>query len=188
MLAVATSCILLSPLSLFSSFLLPMTFLFMPTLGSWVMSNDAKFGFFNSGFPFLVFKGVSVIFAGFGLFPTDPETLANGDNSKIFSSGYDDIINTREGKRELKKRRKGVIDEGVEMNDEAGGSLNLNLGSQVFPIMEGEEKSGKKTNIMGTTSNHAVCQVEDCRADLSNAKDYHRRHKFVIFIPRLAGH
>ncbi|KAK7304052.1 hypothetical protein RJT34_15060 [Clitoria ternatea] len=111
------------------------------------------------------------------LFPTDPETLANGDNSNIFSSGYDDIINTGEGKRELEKRRRGVIDEGVEMNDEAGGSLNLNLGGQVFPIMEGEEKSGKKTKITGTTSNRAVCQVEDCRADLSNAKDYHRRHK-----------
>ncbi|XP_048443907.1 squamosa promoter-binding-like protein 12 [Pyrus x bretschneideri] len=29
----------------------------------------------------------------------------------------------------------------------------------------------------GTTSNRAVCQVEDCKTDLSNAKDYHRRHK-----------
>ncbi|XP_027362021.1 squamosa promoter-binding-like protein 1 isoform X2 [Abrus precatorius] len=109
------------------------------------------------------------------LFPTDPEILSNVDTSNNLSSGYDDI-NHGEGKRELEKRRRGVVDEGVEMNDEAG-SLNLNLGGQVYPIMEGEEKSGKKTKITGTTSSRAVCQVEDCRADLSNAKDYHRRHK-----------
>ncbi|KAH1147880.1 hypothetical protein GYH30_042833 [Glycine max] len=62
------------------------------------------------------------------------------------------------------------------MNDGAG-SLNLNLGGQVYPIMEGEEKSGKKTKLTASTSSRAVCQVEDCRADLSNVKDYHRRHK-----------
>ncbi|XP_061351469.1 squamosa promoter-binding-like protein 1 [Gastrolobium bilobum] len=80
-------------------------------------------------------------------------------------------INSEEGKRELEKRRRGVIDE--------GGSLNLNLGGQVYPVMvEEEEKSGKKTKVIGTsTSNRDVCQVQDCGADLCNAKDYHRRHK-----------
>jgi hypothetical protein len=81
-----------------------------------------------------------------------------------------------ERSRELEKRRRDFVGEGLEMNDDIG-SLNLNLGGQVYPIMEGEEKSGKKTKIGVTTSNRAVCQVEDCRADLSNAKDYHRRHK-----------
>ncbi|RDX58628.1 Squamosa promoter-binding-like protein 1, partial [Mucuna pruriens] len=110
------------------------------------------------------------------LFPTDPEILATADASNNLSSVYDDV-NPVEGKRDLEKRRRGVSDEGgVEMNDGAG-SLNLNLGGQVYPIMEVEEKSGKKTKITASTSNRAVCQVEDCRADLSNAKDYHRRHK-----------
>ncbi|KAK7411758.1 hypothetical protein VNO78_03196 [Psophocarpus tetragonolobus] len=110
------------------------------------------------------------------LFPTDPEILATGDASNNLSVADDDV-NLGEGKRELEKRRRGVIDEGgLEMNDGAG-SLNLNLGGQVYPIMEGEEKSGKKTKIGASTSNRAVCQVEDCRVDLSNAKDYHRRHK-----------
>lgn len=40
-----------------------------------------------------------------------------------------------------------------------------------------EGKSGKKTKVTGAPSSRAVCQVEDCKADLSNAKDYHRRHK-----------
>ncbi|KAH1147878.1 hypothetical protein GYH30_042833 [Glycine max] len=110
------------------------------------------------------------------LFPADPEILVTGDASNNLSSAYDDV-NLGEGKRELEKRRRGVIDEGgVEMNDGAG-SLNLNLGGQVYPIMEGEEKSGKKTKLTASTSSRAVCQVEDCRADLSNVKDYHRRHK-----------
>ncbi|KAK7363411.1 hypothetical protein VNO77_05554 [Canavalia gladiata] len=101
---------------------------------------------------------------------------ANNLSSSIFSSG--------ERKRELEKRRRGVVGEGEkeELHDE-GASLNLNLGGQVYPVMvEEEEKSGKKTKVIGTTtttstSNRAVCQVQDCRADLSNAKDYHRRHK-----------
>ncbi|XP_058722874.1 squamosa promoter-binding-like protein 1 [Vicia villosa] len=103
------------------------------------------------------------------LFPVDPE---NVDGSNNLVSG--------EGSRELEKRRRGFFDEGLEVNDDFG-SLNLNLGGQVYPIMEGEERSGKKTKItVTTTSNRAVCQVEDCRADLSNAKDYHRRHKVCV--------
>ena len=67
------------------------------------------------------------------------------------------------------------------MNEEAG-SLKLKLGGQVYPITESEiekweGKSGKKSKVIAATSNRAVCQVEDCRADLTNAKDYHRRHK-----------
>jgi hypothetical protein len=102
------------------------------------------------------------------LLPVDPEVSQNVDASNNLVSG--------ERSRELEKRRRDFVGEGLEMNDDIG-SLNLNLGGQVYPIMEGEEKSGKKTKIGVTTSNRAVCQVEDCRADLSNAKDYHRRHK-----------
>ncbi|CAA0829446.1 Squamosa promoter-binding-like protein 1 [Striga hermonthica] len=68
-------------------------------------------------------------------------------------------------------------------NEEAGGSLNLKLGGQVCPVMERElpddaaGKSSKKPKVVGPQSSRAVCQVEDCKADLSSAKDYHRRHK-----------
>nr|WMI30939.1 squamosa promter-binding-like protein 38 [Diospyros sp. 'deyangshi'] len=37
--------------------------------------------------------------------------------------------------------------------------------------------SGKKSKVIAATSNLAVCQVDDCGADLTNAKEYHRRHK-----------
>ncbi|XP_019414799.1 PREDICTED: squamosa promoter-binding-like protein 1 [Lupinus angustifolius] len=115
------------------------------------------------------------------LFPVDPEIPANGDSSNNFASHWDGI-EPGEGNNGLEKMRRGVgvvVAEGVELNNEGSGFLNLNLGAQVYPTMEGEETGGKKMKVTGTTStsNRAVCQVEDCRADLSNAKDYHRRHK-----------
>lgn len=86
------------------------------------------------------------------------------------------LPNEREN-RELEKRRRVV-----EVENEEGGSLNLKLGHQEYPITQGEVdelegKSGKKSKVSGTPSCRAVCQVEDCKADLSSAKDYHRRHK-----------
>ncbi|KAF5806219.1 putative transcription factor SBP family [Helianthus annuus] len=83
-----------------------------------------------------------------------------------------------EGKKELEKRRRVVV---LDEEDEVGG-LNLNLGGQVYPIPEDElerweGKNGKKSKVGGGTSSRAVCQVDDCQADLTGAKDYHRRHK-----------
>ncbi|PWA89002.1 SBP-like protein [Artemisia annua] len=83
-----------------------------------------------------------------------------------------------EGKRELEKRRRVVV---LDDEDEVGG-LNLNLGGRVYPIPEDESerwegKSGKKSKVGGGSSNRPVCQVDDCQADLTGAKDYHRRHK-----------
>ncbi|TQD96878.1 hypothetical protein C1H46_017483 [Malus baccata] len=112
------------------------------------------------------------------LFPLGPpETPSTAGLSNTSSSGLDDTCPVNEkGKRELEKRRRDSIVENEELNNEVG-SLNLKLGEQAYPIMEGEVQTGKKTKIVGTTLNRAVCQVEDCKADLSNAKDYHRRHK-----------
>ncbi|CAL9000068.1 unnamed protein product, partial [Prunus brigantina] len=55
------------------------------------------------------------------------------------------------GKRELEKRRRATFVENEELNNEAG-SLNLKLGEQAYPIMEGEVQTGKKTKIVGATS------------------------------------
>ncbi|XP_047315631.1 squamosa promoter-binding-like protein 1 [Impatiens glandulifera] len=85
---------------------------------------------------------------------------------------------TPENERE--KRRRDVI-----VSDESR-SLNLNLGCQTYPVItesaaaeieKSEGKSGKKSKIFPAIPIRSVCQVEDCRADLSHAKDYHRRHK-----------
>lgn len=102
-------------------------------------------------------------------FPVAPELPSN--------VGFeDDSVRNENGKRELEKRRVVVIED-EELNNDEVGSLDLKLGGQVYPIMDEDGKSGKKTKVVGTSSNRAVCQVENCGADLINAKDYHRRHK-----------
>lgn len=115
-------------------------------------------------------------------FPLGSEIQTSTKVSNSFSSGSEEMApGSDKGKRELEKKRRVVDVEVEEFNDE-GGSLNLKLGGQVYPVAEAdaenwERKSGKKKKVSGPSSNRAVCQVEDCKADLSNAKDYHRRHK-----------
>jgi len=63
------------------------------------------------------------------------------------------VINPGEGKNELEKRRSVIgKGEGEGLNDE-GGSLSLNLGGHGYPFTgQEEEKSEKKTKVIGTTS------------------------------------
>ncbi|KAM7487994.1 hypothetical protein LguiB_025478 [Lonicera macranthoides] len=115
--------------------------------------------------------------------PVSSDTPANTSVSNSSSSCSDEVVIVNDkGKRELEKRRRVVVSEHEEEMNGAAGSLNLKLGGQVYPITEGEReqlegKSGKKSKVAGATLSRAVCQVDDCRADLSTAKDYHRRHK-----------
>lgn len=96
------------------------------------------------------------------------------------------------GKRELvveKRRRVNVVEEEDNLNDgDEAGTLTLKLGGggrvynqtseREVGVNNWEGTSGKKTKLAaGGSSSRAVCQVEDCGADLSSAKDYHRRHK-----------
>ncbi|XP_060212844.1 squamosa promoter-binding-like protein 1 [Lycium barbarum] len=115
------------------------------------------------------------------LFPTEiPETsrISNGNSDEL-------TLGNDKGRKEVEKRRRTIVieDENEKNDGEAVASLNLKLGEQLYPVMEeeGKGKSGKKKKICGVSSsssnNRAVCQVQDCQADLSSAKDYHRRHK-----------
>ncbi|XP_077240490.1 squamosa promoter-binding-like protein 12 [Tasmannia lanceolata] len=113
-------------------------------------------------------------------FPIESRGVGGFSNS---SSSCSDEINVEnvKGKGELEKRRRVVNVEEEESNDEFG-SLTLKLGGNIYPttetdFMNWERKNGKKTKLQGANSSRLVCQVEDCGADLSYAKDYHRRHK-----------
>ncbi|KAF8401228.1 hypothetical protein HHK36_012158 [Tetracentron sinense] len=113
------------------------------------------------------------------LFPGGSGIPVSVGLSNTSSSCSDEVnLGNEKGKRELEKRRRVVVAKDDELNEE-GGSLTLKLGGHGYPITEGGigNCDGKKTKLLGATSNRAVCQVEDCGADLSNAKDYHRRHK-----------
>ncbi|GAB2265563.1 hypothetical protein Dimus_000606 [Dionaea muscipula] len=115
-------------------------------------------------------------------FPARTETSLTITTPNYSLPIFDDLnTNNDGGKKELEKRRRVVVVPNEELNDEVG-TLDLNLGGQAYPIADEEAEkregtSGKKTKLSGSSPTHPVCQVEDCRADLSNAKDYHRRHK-----------
>nr|KYP56121.1 Squamosa promoter-binding-like protein 12 [Cajanus cajan] len=85
------------------------------------------------------------------------------------------------GNKEGDKKRRVIVLEDDGLNEEAG-TLSLKLGGHASTVVDREVASwdgmnGKKSRVSGSTSSRAVCQVEDCSADLSKAKDYHRRHK-----------
>ncbi|KAK4418001.1 Squamosa promoter-binding-like protein 1 [Sesamum alatum] len=93
-------------------------------------------------------------------------------SSNSCSSFSDDLDQrTLKDNRELDKKRR------VQHTDFAADNLTLNLGYALSANTEQQATTGKKTKLAGPTPNRALCQVEDCGADLSKAKDYHRRHK-----------
>lgn len=109
------------------------------------------------------------------LFPVRPDNLATADFNMCSSSVLEDVQNEM-GKREAEKRRRVVVVEDEELDDEAEG-LNLNIGGQGYPIIDSSIKGGKKIKSVGPVPNGPACQVVGCRVDLRSAKDYHRRHK-----------
>lgn len=105
------------------------------------------------------------------LFPLETGISATRASSNT-SSSYSDELN-RDTRESEKKRRANAVE-----NNNLGDNLTLNLGGRGYATTgNGEATAGKKTKLAGAASNRAVCQVEDCAADLSKAKDYHRRHK-----------
>ncbi|XP_058084198.1 squamosa promoter-binding-like protein 1 [Magnolia sinica] len=111
--------------------------------------------------------------------PAGSRIPASAGLSNSSSSCSDEIdVEGGRGKGELEKRRRVVMVKEDGLNDEAG-SLTLNLGGHVYPVTEAKiaNLEGKKNHLQGLNASRSVCQVEGCRADLSNSRDYHRRHK-----------
>lgn len=73
----------------------------------------------------------------------------------------------------LKKKTVEVLDEEDEsLRLNLGGGLNLNYVEE--PVSKPPKKVRPGSPAGGT---YPMCQVDNCKEDLSNAKDYHRRHK-----------
>ncbi|KAE9611879.1 hypothetical protein Lal_00048928 [Lupinus albus] len=102
------------------------------------------------------------------------------------SSGYEEAdLENKKGNKEGERKRRVIVLEDDGLNEEAG-ALSLKLGGHGEPLSDREIVSwdgvnGKKSRVGGGTLNRAVCQVEDCGADLTKARDYHRRHKVCEF-------
>lgn len=82
---------------------------------------------------------------------------------------------------EADKRRRIVAADDNEQCDDPR-SLTLKLGAHAYPVMEEDlnlvgMKNGKRVMVQASNPNHPKCQVQNCGADLSQSKDYHRRHK-----------
>lgn len=74
-----------------------------------------------------------------------------------------------------KERANGLEKNGV--GDEADENLRLNLGGGLKYVEEPVSRAPKRVRSGSPGGNYPMCQVDDCDEDLSNAKDYHRRHK-----------
>ncbi|XP_042494799.1 squamosa promoter-binding-like protein 14 [Macadamia integrifolia] len=61
---------------------------------------------------------------------------------------------------------------------EDGEKLALKLGGSLYSVDDSATRPNKRVRSGSPgTGSYPMCQVDDCRGDLSNAKDYHRRHK-----------
>lgn len=60
--------------------------------------------------------------------------------------------------------------------EEDEGNLTLKLGGSSYGD-DSNSKTNKRFRSGLVSSSYPLCQVDDCRKDLTNAKDYHRRHK-----------
>ncbi|CAL9120952.1 unnamed protein product [Musa textilis] len=58
-------------------------------------------------------------------------------------------------------------------------NLALKLGGGAYLVDQPAARPNKRvrSGTPGSGGNYPICQVDDCKADLSSAKDYHRRHK-----------
>ncbi|KAJ4967329.1 hypothetical protein NE237_019178 [Protea cynaroides] len=61
---------------------------------------------------------------------------------------------------------------------EDGENLTLKLGGSLYSADDSVSRPNKRVRSGSPGGgSYPMCQVDDCRGDLSNAKDYHRRHK-----------
>ncbi|CAN8285926.1 unnamed protein product [Cochlearia groenlandica] len=108
--------------------------------------------------------------------------LGNSSNSSSSCSeeGNDIELMVRRT-REVEKKRRAVVNGEDDNNGGCGGGgLTLKIGDNGYDHngeREGNSAAKKPKFVGGSVSNRAVCQVENCEADLSKVKDYHRRHK-----------
>ena len=122
-----------------------------------------------------------------------PAQAANGsglNSSPSSSEEAEEEVARNDGLRgDTDKRKRVVVIDDDETEDQdtvvnGGRSLSLRVGGSAVGVgaMENsdvneDERNGKKIRVQGGSSSGPACQVEGCGADLTAAKDYHRRHK-----------
>ncbi|XP_020087499.1 squamosa promoter-binding-like protein 1 [Ananas comosus] len=107
-------------------------------------------------------------------------------NRSTFGPNEIDFGLTQKGNGKLEgKRRRIIVVEEEEEDDESYdqfGSPSLKLGEQSHLVSEAgpaplEENNEKSAKLQGRNSSGPSCQVAGCGGDLTEARDYLRRHK-----------
>ncbi|XP_020266970.1 squamosa promoter-binding-like protein 15 [Asparagus officinalis] len=108
-----------------------------------------------------------------------PTSTANW-NPNLFS--WDSVsFSVRQSSNEVQISQDSIMKKSFE---EGGENLSLKLGGGGALVVKEDQaavrpskkvRSGSPGNTGG--GNYPMCQVDDCKTDLSSAKDYHRRHK-----------
>lgn len=104
-------------------------------------------------------------------------------SSEILRLGSNDagsnIVNASlpDQKRKLDEAAKPFPSKDSSENDP--GNLTLKLGGSSYSYADDPNptRQNKRVRSGSPGSAYPMCQVDDCRTDLSSAKDYHRRHK-----------
>ncbi|CAA6653939.1 unnamed protein product [Spirodela intermedia] len=94
-------------------------------------------------------------------------------NCSVSFSGDSEPGSSGRGRGESEKRRREVVVVDQDEPDDVAGSLTLNLGGRVYPVTEPTDPADWE----GNNGKRSKMQASSCGADLSEAKDYHRRHK-----------
>lgn len=92
----------------------------------------------------------------------------------------DNGLTSQEQKRKLEEATKPLFpSKDSSEEDDADGNLALKLGASCYSYADDASSSRQTKRVRSGSpgSSYPMCQVDDCRGDLTAAKDYHRRHK-----------
>ncbi|XP_020575955.1 squamosa promoter-binding-like protein 15 [Phalaenopsis equestris] len=111
-----------------------------------------------------------------------PEVLCLGTQGVAGAAESGSCVEQRKNMEEGGKSQ--LLREGME----EGENLALKLGGGGCRVEEQVGRANKRvrSGSPGSAASYPMCQVDDCKADLSNAKDYHRRHKVCEFHSKTA--
>ncbi|XP_030446783.1 squamosa promoter-binding-like protein 14 isoform X1 [Syzygium oleosum] len=102
----------------------------------------------------------------------------NWDNVRFVAKPLEsEILQPGTATAEHKKKETANELEKNGAGDEDDENLRLNLGGGLKYVEEPVSRPPKRVRSGSPGGNYPMCQVDDCGEDLSNAKDYHRRHK-----------
>ncbi|XP_010256977.1 PREDICTED: squamosa promoter-binding-like protein 14 [Nelumbo nucifera] len=106
--------------------------------------------------------------------------VAKPSETEVLHLGTAAVVESEQKKKGEETLKNLVVKKGSV--DEDGEKLTLKLGGGLYSVDESAARPNKRVRSGSPGSgNYPMCQVDDCKGDLSNAKDYHRRHKVCEF-------